>query len=44
MAALAKDPNHIMVLASVAQQSAKLSAIVDAFTRLSRALDQTATH
>ncbi len=38
--ALTQDPNHIMVLASVAQQATKLVAVVDAFTKLQGALKQ----
>lgn len=38
--ALSRDPNHIMVLASVAQQAAKITAVVDSFARLHRALQQ----
>jgi uncharacterized protein YigA (DUF484 family) len=40
LAALARDPNHIMVLASVAQQAGKLTTIVDSFVRLHSALVQ----
>jgi multidrug efflux pump subunit AcrA (membrane-fusion protein) len=32
--ALSRDPNHIMVLAAVAQQSGKLLEVVNAFSRL----------
>lgn len=32
--ALARDPNHIMVLASVAQQANKLQTVVNSFQRL----------
>ena len=41
LAALATDPNHIMVLASVAQQAGKLTTIVDSFTRLHQAVSPT---
>lgn len=42
--AMAQDPNHIMVLASVAQQSAKLQSVVTSFHRLRDALQQVPPH
>jgi hypothetical protein len=38
--ALTQDPNHIMVLAAVAQQATKLLAVVNSFTQLHGALKQ----
>ena len=41
LAALARDPNHIMVLASVAQHAGKFTHIVEGFARMHQALQQT---
>jgi cysteinyl-tRNA synthetase len=40
MQALAQDPNHIMVLASVAQQAPKLQSIIKSFAKLYAAVKQ----
>jgi hypothetical protein len=37
---LSQDPNHIMVLASVAQQAGKLLAVVQSYTRIQEALSR----
>jgi exonuclease VII large subunit len=37
---LSQDPNHIMVLASVAQQAGKLLAVVQGYTRIQEALSR----
>jgi hypothetical protein len=37
---LARDPNHIMVLASVAQQAGKLLTVVQGYARIQEALNR----